>query len=163
LIEKLTITGSAVVTQPGFLYFYGEKYATEIDPSVHDWLYRIKSLQVQGIPVAGSSDCPIAPLSPLTSLQTAMTRQSRTGILLNPQEHLSLEEALPLFTTAGAWMGFAEKSTGSISPGKRADLVILDGDLLTTPPDAIHALQIATTIVGGEIVWSDSVNIKRNA
>lgn len=156
LIEKLVETGSAVVTQPGFLYFYGEKYAAEIDPNIHDWLYRTKSLQIQGILVAGSSDCPIAPLAPLTSLQTAMNRQSRTGILLNPQERLSLNEALALFTTAGAWMGFVEKSTGSISPGKRADLVILDGDLLTTQTDAIHALKVATTIVGGEIVWSDS-------
>jgi len=156
LIEKLAVTGSAVVTQPGFLYFYGEKYAAEIDPSIHDWLYRTKSLQTQSIPVAGSSDCPIAPLAPLTSLQAAMTRQSRSGRLLNPHERLSLNQALPLFTTAGAWMGFAEKTTGSISPGKRADLVILDGDLLTTPTDAIHALKVATTIVGGEIVWSDS-------
>jgi predicted amidohydrolase YtcJ len=161
LIGKLAITGSAVVTQPGFLYFYGEKYAAEIDPSIHDWLYRIKSLQVQGIPVAGSSDCPIAPLALLTGLQTAMTRQSCTGILLNPQEHLSLEEALPLFTTAGAWVGFAERSTGSISPGKRADLAILDGDLLTTPTDALHTLKVVTTIVGGGIVWSDSANLKR--
>lgn len=156
LVQKLAETGSAVVTQPGFLYFYGEKYATEIDPSVHDWLYRTKSLQIQGIPVAGSSDCPIAPLSPLTSLQTAITRQSRAGRLLNSQERLSLNEALALFTTAGAWLEFAEKSTGSISPGKQADLAILDGDLLTTPTDAIRTLKVVTTIVGGEIVWSDS-------
>ncbi len=156
LIEKLVETGSAVVTQPGFLYFYGEKYAAEIDPDIHEWLYRTKSLQARGIPVAGSSDCPIAPLAPFMSLQTAMTRQSRGGIVLSPQERLSLNEALPLFTLAGAWIGFAENSTGSISPGKRADLVILDGDLSTTPTDAIHALKVTTTIVGGEIVWSDS-------
>ena len=122
-----------------------------------------KAFRFRAFLLLGVQIVPIAPLAPLTSLQAAMTRQSRTGILLNPQERLSLDEALPLFTTAGAWMGFAEKSTGSISPGKRADLVILDGDLLTTPPDAIHALQIATTIVGGEIVWSDSANVKRNA
>jgi predicted amidohydrolase YtcJ len=156
LIEKLVETGSAVVTQPGFLYFHGEKYAAEIDPDIHEWLYRTKSLQVQGIPVAGSSDCPIAPLSPLTSLQAAMTRKSRSGLLLNPQECLSLNEALPLFTIVGAWIGFAENNTGSISPGNRADLVILDGDVVTTPTDALHALKVTTTIVGGEIVWSDS-------
>ena len=155
LIEKLVETGSVVVTQPGFLYFYGEKYAAEIDPSIHDWLYRTKSLRVHGIPIAGSSDCPIAPLAPLVSLQTAITRQSRTGVLVNPQEHLSLDEALPLFATAGAWVGFAEKTTGMITPGMRADVVVLDGDLLTTPIDAIHALRVTTTIVGGEIVWSD--------
>jgi predicted amidohydrolase YtcJ len=157
LIEKLVETGSVVITQPGFLYFYGEKYAAEIDPSVHDWLYRSKSLRVHGIPVAGSSDCPIAPLAPLTSLQAALIRQSRSGIFLNPQEQLSLDEALPLFTTAGAWVGFAEKTTGAITPGMRSDLVILDGDLLTIPAEAIHTLRVVATIVGGEIVWSDSI------
>ncbi|NOT58483.1 MAG: amidohydrolase [Deltaproteobacteria bacterium] len=156
LLEKLVETGSAVVTQPGFLHFHGEKYAAEVDPDRHEWLYRTKSLLTRGIPVAGSSDCPIAPLAPLVSLQTTITRQSRGGVVLGPQERLSLAEAVPLFTTAGAWIGFAENSTGSISPGKRADLVILDGDVVTTPTEALHALKVTTTIVGGEIMWSDS-------
>ncbi|MBI3796381.1 MAG: amidohydrolase, partial [Deltaproteobacteria bacterium] len=75
-IDKLGEIGSAVVVQPGFLYFYGEKYTTEVDPDLYSWLYRTKSLLQGGVLVAGSSDCPIAPLAPLISIQTAITRQS---------------------------------------------------------------------------------------
>ncbi|MGH7960822.1 MAG: amidohydrolase, partial [Candidatus Binatia bacterium] len=138
-IEKMRETGSVVVTQPGFLYFYGEKYASAVDPDLHGWLYRTKSLGDVGVPVAGSSDCPIAPLSPLVSVQAAMTRQSQTGIVLNPQERLSLSEALALFTSAGAWVGFEEERKGRIMPGMLADLVVLDGDVTAVPVEEMHS------------------------
>jgi hypothetical protein len=153
-IDKLAETGAAVVTQPGFLHFYGEKYATEIDPDLHDWLYRTRSLLERGIHVAGSSDCPIAPLSPLLGVQAAIMRQSHSGTLLNPQEQLALNEALALFTTAGAWVGFEEDRKGKIMPGMLADLVVLDGDLMSVPVEEIGTLRVVKTIIGGEIVWS---------
>lgn len=153
-IEKLVETGTVVVTQPGFLHFYGEKYAAEVDPEVHAWLYRTKSLLDQGVPVVGSSDCPIAPLSPLIGVQAALTRRSRTGIPLNLRERLTLLEALTLFTRAGAWVGFEERRKGRIMPGMLADLVVLDGDLTTVPVEEINTLGVAATIVGGEVVWA---------
>ena len=159
LIKTLVQTGSVVVTQPGFLYFYGEKYATEVDSSLHDWLYRTQSLLTRGVPVVGSSDCPIAPLAPLASIQAAMTRRSQTGTLLNPQEQLSLLDALALYTTAGAWIGFEEQRKGRIRPGMLADLVVLDRDLTTVPVEEIHTINVIVTIVGGEIVWSDTEGV----
>jgi hypothetical protein len=143
------------VVQPGFLYFYGEKYTTEIDPDLHSWLYRTKSLLQGGVPVAGSSDCPIAPLAPLISIQTAITRQSRSGILINPQERFSLFEALSLFTSAGAWIGFEEKQKGKLVPGMLADLVVLEGDLTTVPAEEVGNLKVVMTMVGGEVTMND--------
>jgi predicted amidohydrolase YtcJ len=154
-IDKLAETGTVVVTQPGFLYFYGEKYAAEVDPNLHDWLYRSKSFLERGVPVAGSSDCPIAPLAPLLSLQAAMTRRSRSGLFLNPQDRLSLPEALALFTSAGAWVGFEENQKGRIMPGVLADLIVLDRDLLTVPTEEVGNCHVAMTIVGGEVVWEN--------
>ncbi len=153
-IDKLAETGSAVVTQPGFLHFYGEKYVTEVDPDLHSWLYRSKSLLERGVPVAGSSDCPISPLAPLIGIQAAITRRSRSGIPMNLQERLSLLEALSLFTSAGAWAGFEEARKGKLLPGMLADLVVLDGDLMAVPVEEIGNLKVAMTIVGGEVVWS---------
>jgi predicted amidohydrolase YtcJ len=153
-LDMLAETGSAVVMQPGFLHFYGDKYATEIDPDLHGWLYRVKSLQEQGIPVVGSSDCPIAPLSPLVGIQAAITRQSQTGMSLNLSERLSLTEAITLFTKAGAWVGFEESQAGRVAPGMRSDLVVLDSDLTTLPSERIGSAAIQTTIIGGQIVWS---------
>lgn len=153
-VDKLAETGSAVVAQPGFLHYYGEKYAAEVDPDLHGWLYRTKSLLKRGVQVAGSSDCPIAPLSPLIGIQTAMTRQSQSGMSLNLLERLSLPEALALFTSAGAWVGFEEERKGKIVPGMLADVVVLDGDLMAVPVEEIQSLKVKTTIIGGEVVWS---------
>lgn len=154
LIDALAEVGGVVVTQPGFLHFHGEKYAAEVDPERRDWLYRAKSLLRQGVTVVGSSDCPIAPLAPLVSISTAMTRRSRRGDVFNKEERLSLEEAVSLFTAAGAWVGFEETKKGKILPGMLADLIVLDGDLTRTPPEEIGGLKVETTIIGGRVVWT---------
>jgi predicted amidohydrolase YtcJ len=155
-IDKLAETGSVVVTQPGFLHFYGEKYVTEVDSDLHSWLYRAKSLLERGVPVAGSSDCPISPLAPLIGIQAAITRRSRFGSAVNLQDRLSLLEALSLFTSAGAWVGFEETQKGKIMPGMPADLVVLEEDLLAVPVEEIGSLKVVMTIVGGEVVWSSN-------
>jgi len=153
-IDKMAEIGVTVVTQPGFLHFYGDKYAAQVAPELHDWLYRTKSLLQRGVAVAGSSDCPVAPLAPLLGVQTAITRQLRSGVLLNPQDRLTLFEALSLFTSAGAWIGFEETQKGKILPGMLADLVVLNGDLPTVPVEEIGNLKVVMTIIGGEVVWS---------
>lgn len=152
-IDAFRETGSVVVTQPGFLYFYGEKYAAEVDRDVHPWLYRAKSFLGQGVPVAGSSDCPIAPLNPLVGIGAAMTRRSQEGTIMNETESLSLLDTLTLFTTAGAWVGFEEEKKGRIVPGMLADLVILDRDITQVQPEDIRSLRVETTILDGQIVW----------
>jgi predicted amidohydrolase YtcJ len=83
-----------------------------------------------------------------------MTRRTRTGTPVNLQERLALPEALALFTTAGAWVGFEEAKKGRIRPGMLADLLVLDRDLMSVPAEEIGNLKVQTTIVGGEIVWS---------
>lgn len=153
-LDSLIATGSVVVTQPGFVHFYGEKYAAEIAPEVQDWLYRTKSFLERDIPVVGSSDCPIAPLNPLLAMQTALTRRAQSGDLINSKESLTLREALELFTVAGAWVGFEEKKKGRIIPGMMADLVILDKDIVNVAPEEIGEMKIQTTIVDGQVVWT---------
>lgn len=153
-LETLRHTGSLVVTQPGFLHFYGEKYAAEVAADVQAWLYRTKSFLDCGISVAGSSDCPIAPLAPLLGIQAAMTRRAHSGTILNPGEALDLLPAVSLFTVAGAWAGFEETTKGRIAPGFVADLVVLSDDITKTPPDKIGDLTVETTIIDGRLVWS---------
>ena len=153
-LEQLKTLGCAVVSQPGFVHWYGEKYTAEVAPDLHSWLYRMRSLIDRHIPVAGSSDCPIAPLAPLTSIAAALTRQSQTGLGVNAAERVSLAQALGLFTSAAAWVGFEENKKGKIVPGMLADLVILDGDIAAVPEHAIASLSVTTTIIGGKVVWS---------
>jgi predicted amidohydrolase YtcJ len=153
LVDALVETGSVVVTQPGFLHVYGEKYKADITPDLHGWLYRTKSLLECGVPVAGSSDCPVSPVAPLAGISAAMTRRSRDGIVLNKDESLSLFAALSLFTSVGAWVGFEEGQKGRIVPGMMADLIILDGDITEIASTEIDAMQVRTTIIDGKVVW----------
>ena len=154
LLDSLAETGCAVVIQPGFVHFYGDKYVAEVDPEVHAWLYRAKSFRDHNIPVVGSSDCPIAPQAPLIAIQAAVTRQSHTGMTLNPAERLSRLEAIGLFTHAAAWVGFEENQVGRIIPGMHADMIILDSDLTRLPAEAISRARVQTTIIDGRIVYS---------
>ncbi len=154
LLDTLAETGCAVVMQPGFLHFYGDKYAAEVDPEVHDWLYRTKSFRDHNIPTVGSSDCPIAPQAPLLAIQAAVTRQSHTGRVLNLAERLSCLEAIGLFTHAAAWVGFEENQGGRIITGMRADIAILDSDVTRLPAEAISRTSVCTTIIDGRIVYS---------
>ncbi|MGE0681812.1 MAG: amidohydrolase [Candidatus Binatia bacterium] len=154
LVDALVETGSVVVTQPGFLHFYGEKYLTEIAPELHGWLHRTKSLLERGVPVVGGSDCPVAPLNPMVALQAALTRQAQNNGFINGEERLTFVEALELFTTAGAWVGFEERKKGRIAPGMMADLVILDKDIVKVAPEEIGEIKVRTTIIDGRIVWT---------
>jgi predicted amidohydrolase YtcJ len=154
LVDALVETGGVVVTQPGFLHFYGEKYLAEIAPELHGWLYRTKSLLARGVPVVGSSDCPVAPLNSMAALQAALMRRTQNGDLINGEERLTLLESLGLFTTAGAWVGFEERKKGRIAPGMMADLVILDKDIIHVTPEEIGEMTVRTTIINGQIVWT---------
>jgi predicted amidohydrolase YtcJ len=82
-----------------------------------------------------------------------MTRRAQSGLLLNPQDRLPLPEALALFTSTAAWVGFEEKQKGRIMPGMLADLIVLDGDLLAVPVEEVGNCNVTMTIIGGEVVW----------
>ncbi len=73
--------------------------------------------------------------------------------MIGPQQGTSVRDALRLYTTNGAYASFEETVKGSIEPGKLADLVVLDRDILTIPEDEIKEVKVETTIVGGEIVY----------
>lgn len=69
-----------------------------------------------------------------------------------PEQLLTREEALRLYTASAAWLTFDEQRRGSITPGKFADLAVLDASFMRVPVDRIHKLRSVLTLVGGEIV-----------
>ena len=74
------------------------------------------------------------------------------GVAVDEELVLSREEALIAHTRSNAWLMFQEGYTGSIRPGLRADLVVLDRDYLTVPPDEIKDIRPVATIVNGSVV-----------
>ncbi len=153
LLERIKKLGLVIVTQPSFIYYSGERYLATVAESQLPWLYRIKSPLEKGIIVAGSSDAPVVPVNPLVGIYAAVTRQAESGQVLLPEEGITAEQALALYTTNAAYTSFEEKTKGSISPGKLADTVVLSGDPTRLPPEEIKDIKVEMTMIGGEVVW----------
>jgi len=142
-----------VVTQPPFIYYSGERYLATLPASQLGWLYRIKSFLDGGLIVAGSSDSPVVPDNPLVGIYAAVTRRAESGQELLPQECISAEEALAMYTVNAAYTSFEEGIKGSIAQGKLADMVVLSDDPLKSPPEQIKDIQVEMTIIDGKVAW----------
>ena len=112
------------------------------------WLYPLKTLLKEGIRVIGGSDCPMEPLSPLSGIQAAVTRESF------PEERITVDDALRIYTVNAAYAAFEESIKGSIEAGKLADIAVLSRDPRAVPPNEIENIEVKMTILGGEVVYS---------
>ncbi len=141
--------------QPKFVATQGGWVVSRVGEARARLTFPWKMVLERGIPCAGSSDCPVEPFTPLLGIHAAVNRQvdSIPGMTFNPEERLTPEAALRLWTMGSAYSTFEENIKGSITPGKLADLVVLSGDPLTVPPASIRELQVEMTIVGGRIVY----------
>ncbi|MHB0884271.1 MAG: amidohydrolase [Bacillota bacterium] len=118
--------------------------------------YAWRTFLDQGVHCAGGSDCPVEPLDPALGLHSAVTREDLEGQPQGgwlPEQKLTAEEALHLFTLGGAYAAFEEKDKGSIEPGKLGDLVVLDRDPTAIPGEALKDLRVEITIVGGRVAF----------
>jgi predicted amidohydrolase YtcJ len=107
----------------------------------------------KNVVVAGSSDCPVAPPSPLVGIYSAITRRTAKDDSILPEEGIPRVEALRMYTEYAARAAFEEKLKGSITPGKLADLVVLNGDPTKLPVDEMKDIEVEMTILDGEVVW----------
>ena len=151
LIKKLARNGITVVTQPGFLYYSGERYLAEVPGDRLPWLYPIGSLRAAGVPLGAGSDAPVIPLNPLMGIYAAVTRRAESGDVVLPGEALGVEAALRMYTLGSAYASFEERVTGSIEEGKRADLALLDRDPTAVDPEEIKDIRVLMTVVQGEV------------
>jgi predicted amidohydrolase YtcJ len=101
-------------------------------------------------------DTPVVPPNMIFTLWTAVNRRTRSGRIIGADQRISPIEAIRGITINGARQYFEEDSKGSITPGKRADLVILDKNPLKTAADAIRDIQVMETIKDGETIYRKS-------
>ncbi len=153
LARRLVASGIMVVTQPSFIYYSGDRYLRTVPAEELKHLYPIGTLLKSGVKVAASSDCPIAPANPMTGIYAASSRMTETGEPVLPEERIAPEEALRMYGENAARATFDEGIKGSISPGKLADLVVLNGDPTKVPIGEIKDIKVEMTILDGEIVW----------
>jgi predicted amidohydrolase YtcJ len=122
---RIGALGITVVTQPAFIFEHGDRYLREVPSQEHDALYPIASLLRAGLRIAGSSDAPVGPLDPLAGIRAAMTRRTRAGTVVAPEQAVNFEQALAMWTSSAAQACGLEAMRGRIAPGMPADLVLL--------------------------------------
>lgn len=154
LAHRIAELGIRVVSQPGFIKANGDRYLETVPPEKIPHLYPFGTLLEKGVRVAGSSDCPTAPVDPWRGIYAAVTRKTGSGRCVGENEAVDLVSALRMYTTHGAEVSFSEGSLGSITPGKSADMILLDKDPLRIPPDELRNLKVDMTIMGGKVVWN---------
>ena len=128
----------------------------KIGPERARTTYPFESLRRAGAVLAFGSDWTVAPLSPILGIYAAVTRRTLDGKRPGgwiPDEKVSVEEAVRAYTVNGAWAQFAEAVKGTISPGKLADLVVLDRDIFTIPPEEIGGAKVRMTLLEGRVIY----------
>lgn len=96
----------------------------------------------------------INPYNPFLGMWVTLTRRARwLGEPLHPEQAITREQAIRFYTINNAYLTFEEKEKGSLEPGKLADFIVLDRDILTCPADEIKDIQVMATWLGGKPVY----------
>lgn len=103
--------------------------------------------------LGAGTDYPINDLSPFINIYVMTTRRDASGAVYGSDQRITREEAIRLYTSAAARYAFAEADTGSIEPGKLADLVVLSDDIMSVDDEALKGIRALRTIVGGRVVF----------
>jgi predicted amidohydrolase YtcJ len=152
-LDRLKKLEVVAVTQPTWIYYSGDRYLAQRGIEQMQWLSPLRSLLDTGVTVASSSDCPVVPDNVLIGMCAAVTRKTRAGEQIVPDQGISPAEALATYTINGAYASFEEDIKGSITAGKLADMVVLSDDPTGVPVEAIKDIKVEMTILGGEVVW----------
>jgi predicted amidohydrolase YtcJ len=151
LIQRIKKLGLTVSVQPKVVVseFSVWSAVERLGSERARWFYPLKTLIDEGIVVIGGSDCPMEPLSPLLGIHAAVARQ------FFPEERITVDEALRMYTVNAAYASFEEDLKGSIEDGKLADLIVLSDDPRITPTSKIGDIKVRMTIVGGKMAYRE--------
>jgi predicted amidohydrolase YtcJ len=118
--------------------------------------YAFKTFLDHGVRLAFGTDWPVAPLDPMLTLYAAVTRATLDGKHPEgwfPEQKLTIEQAISFYTMGSAYAEFQERDKGSIEPGKLADMVLLDADVLSIPATQLRNVHVLKTWLGGEQIY----------
>ena len=153
LFGKLGVIASV---QPYHAIDDGRWVEQRIGPVRIKTTYPFRTLLDTGARLAFGSDWTVAPLDPILGVYAAVTRRTLDGKHPDgwvPEQKISVAEALRAYTAGNAYATFDEARRGTLTPGADADLVVLDRNLFTTPPDSLDQARVRYTIVGGRVVY----------
>jgi predicted amidohydrolase YtcJ len=155
LIDRVIQEKVLSVMNPGFLYYFGETHVRNYGEKRVSMEFPFRSLLDGGAIVAGGSDCPVTNMNPFPIIYSAITRKTAKGMVCGEAERISAYEAVYSYTAAGAYLTFDEEKKGTLSPGKLADIVVLDTDItkMDNEPERILETKVERTFLGGKTVF----------
>jgi predicted amidohydrolase YtcJ len=161
-IAQAARLGVVLDVQPAWLYLDTRTLVTQFGSERLRYFQPLRSLFAANVLVGGGSDHmqkigslrALNPYNPFLGMWTTIARRAKWyDGSLHPEEALTREQALRLYTINNAHLLFLEDQIGSLEVGKRADLVVLDTDLLTCPVDAIKDTKVVRTYLEGKLVY----------
>jgi predicted amidohydrolase YtcJ len=153
-LARCAALGIIAVPQTVFLHALGTTYRRYLPDSYFPRCYPVRAMLDAGLTVALSTDAPVVPDdNPLLGIKAAIDRKDANGDPIASEQAISAYEALYAYTMGGAIASGDQDNRGSLAPGKWADMVVLSGDPLTTPPDELLHLNVHQTYVGGQLVY----------
>ena len=141
----------AVVSNP-FLWSLGESYRLAIGDDRTAKMMPMRTYLERGIPLAGSSDSPVASHNPWIGMAAAIDRTTVKGTVLGEDQRLTPAEALEMYTTGGAFVLNRASITGRIVVGAAADLILVDRDPRGLSSAELHGFSPLATMLAGEWV-----------
>jgi hypothetical protein len=161
-IGKMNELGVVANLQPDWLFLDGATLRKQFGEDRLTYFQPYKTLFEQNVVVGGGSDHmqkigsfrSINQYNPFLGMWITLTRQPRwTEEPLHTEQAISREQAIRLYTVNNAFLTFSEDVKGSLEPGKLADFIVLDRDILTCPLDEVKDIQVEQTYLGGSRVY----------
>jgi len=162
IIRKMKELGIVANLQPDWLYLDGATLRKQFGDERTTYFQPYKTLFDEGVTVGGGSDHmqkigslrSINQYNPFLGMWITLTRQPRwTDQPLHPEQRITRERAIRLYTINNAYLTFEENQKGSLESGKLADFIVLDRDILNCPTDAVKDIQVETTYLGGKLLY----------
>jgi predicted amidohydrolase YtcJ len=163
IIHKMKELGVVANLQPDWLYLDGATLRKQFGDARLAYFQPYKTLFEEGVIVGGGSDHmqkigslrSINQYNPFLGMWITLARQPRwTDQPLHPEQRITREQAIRLYTINNAYLTFEENQKGSLEKGKLADFIILDRDILTCPLDEVKDIQVAATYMGGKLIYT---------
>lgn len=123
------------------------------DERAESGAYVWRDLLDAGVIIDNGTDAPVENVDPIPSFYASVSRMMNNGERFYPEQAMTRLEALRSYTLDAAYAAFEEDVKGSLTPGKLADIVVLDTDIMTVPEEEIPGTQPVYTILGGEVVY----------
>ena len=152
LVRRIKTAGVIPLPFAGYVFFHSEKMHFYGDERLKH-MFAMRDFLDAGIKAAPGSDYTASPAEPMQWLRSEVTRTDAHGHTWGANQRIRVEEAIRCSTVHGAYASFEEDIKGSLEPGRLADLVVWDHDLLTIDPMNLMSVKAERTMLGGRWVY----------